>query len=184
MIIGVTGPLGAGKDTAADYLADKIGAMHVSGGDILREMLSRLGLEPKKSALGDFGTFLRTHYGQNVITKMVEERAKDVRHLVVSGFRSPLEAKERQEHGGIVVYIDAPNELRYERILSRKRAHDAGSLDELRRLDSQERDSADPMAENLSAVKAIADIVIVNDGTLLQLHEKLDELIQTHNLIS
>ncbi len=63
MIIGITGPAGAGKDSAADYLAKKMDAPHISGGDLLRELLRGMGLDPKKSAIGDFGTFLRTHYG-------------------------------------------------------------------------------------------------------------------------
>ncbi len=34
--IGITGPSGAGKDTASAYLAQRHGIPHVSGGDTLR----------------------------------------------------------------------------------------------------------------------------------------------------
>jgi cytidylate kinase len=124
MVIGVTGPLGAGKDTAAEYIAGRIQGIHVSGGDVLRDMLATLGLEPKKSALGDFGTFLRTHYGKDSITNMIEKKAESATHLVASGFRSVVEAQEWQRRGGIVLYINASNSLRHDRIGARARMHD------------------------------------------------------------
>ena len=179
MVIGVTGPLGAGKDTAADYIASSLGATHVSGGDILRDMLRNMGLEPKKSALGDFGTFLRTHYGGDVIPRLADANAKDAKYLVYSGFRSRVEALDRKARG-VVLYIDAPLELRYARVENRQRDHDSAHLEDLKKLDHQEHRSTAPMAENLEAVKEIADVVIVNDGTLEQLHAKLDEFIAEH----
>lgn len=48
MIIGITGPIGAGKHTAAVYIEKTCGFVHVSGGDIIREMLRSLKLEPTK----------------------------------------------------------------------------------------------------------------------------------------
>lgn len=92
MIIGITGPSGAGKDTAAEYIEKEYGFKHVSGGDILREKLQSIGLEPKRTVLGDFGTFIRTHYGADAVLKMVKERA-DGEVIVTTGFRSIEEAR-------------------------------------------------------------------------------------------
>ncbi len=38
MIIGITGLAGAGKDTAANYLATALNTKHISGGDIRLEL--------------------------------------------------------------------------------------------------------------------------------------------------
>jgi cytidylate kinase len=100
IVIAVTGPAGAGKDVAAAYIAKKLDLEHVSGGDILRSMLESLGLESKKSAVGDFGTFLRTHYGTDVIIKYVISKAKNDQAVVNSGLRSLTEAKLIQANGG------------------------------------------------------------------------------------
>lgn len=178
MIIGVTGPLGAGKDTAADYIASKIGGLHVSGGDVLRDLLRDMGLEPKKSALGDFGTFLRTHFGANIITDMVEKRGEGYDHLVVSGFRSPVEAAERKRRGGIIVYIEAPDHIRHARIKSRQRAHDDIAKHRLASLDKQEHSSTSALAENLNEVRAMSDVIIVNAGSIEELQKKLDAFIE------
>lgn len=178
MVIGITGPLGAGKDTAADYIAEKINGRHVSGGDILREMLQTLGLEPKKSALGDFGTFLRTHYGGDFITNKYYENISDEQHLIANGFRSVVEAKGHKAHGALIVYIDAPDAVRHARIGTRGRTHDSVYADDLKRLDKQEHASTAAMAENLGAVKHLADVTIVNDGSLEELHARLDAFIE------
>ena len=177
MIIGITGPAGSGKDTASNYIAQKVQGVHVSGGDILREMLSSVGLEPKKAALGDFGTFLRTHFGPDVIGDYAERKFPDAPYIIISGFRSPAEATGHQRKGGIVIYVDAPYTLRLDRIRSRGRAYDVMSEDSLKKLDAQEATSKDAMAENLDAVKQIADIVLINDGTTDELYAALDEAI-------
>jgi dephospho-CoA kinase len=177
MNIGITGPLGAGKDTAADYLAKKINGKHISGGDILREMLTTIGVEPKKSALGDFGTFLRTHYGKDFITNRYYEMVEAGQHLIANGFRSVVEAEGHKAHGALILYIDAPDTLRHARVGSRGRSDDSAHADDLKRLDAQEHASTAAMAENLGTVRHLADVVIMNDGTLEELHAKLDDFI-------
>lgn len=177
MIIAITGPLGAGKDTAAEYLAEKMNGVHVSGGDVLREMIVSLGLEPKKAALGDFGTFLRTHYGQDAVTKQIQRKGASSEHLVASGFRSPVEAESWKERGAIILYISAPDTLRHTRVGTRGRDHDTFTQDDLKKLDQQEFASRAAMAENLTVVKDMADATVENDGSIEELYAKLDEFL-------
>ena len=177
MIIAITGPLGAGKDTAAEYLAQKMNGVHVSGGDVLREMLQSLGLEPKKAALGDFGTFLRTHYGQDAVTNQIQRKGESSVHLIASGFRSPVEAESWKQRGATILYISAPDTLRHTRVGMRGRDHDTFTQDDLKKLDQQEFASMAAMAENLTVVKDMADAIVENDGTIEGLYEKLDEFL-------
>lgn len=177
MVIGVTGPLGSGKDTAGDYLAEKLGGVHISGGNILRAMLSSLGLDPKKSALGDFGTFLRTHYGKDFLIDKCFNMIPDGKSMIASGFRSVVEGEEFKSRGAVILYIDAPDEIRHTRISERRRNHDSAHTEDLVKLDKQERASTAPMAENLEAVKKMADVIIVNDGTQDDFYCKLDAFI-------
>lgn len=175
MIIGVTGPAGAGKDTTANYIAEKLHVRHVSGGDLIRLMLTKLNLEPNKSAVGDFGTFLKTHYGAAILVDKAIEVAADDKHVVFSGFRAVEVANLIKERGGIVCYIDSDDSLRHDRIISRQRSLDDTSLDALKALDQREKQTDKPMAENLESVKKVADVTIHNDGSLQDLYAAVDK---------
>ncbi len=175
MIIGITGPAGAGKDTSANYIADHLNILHVSGGDILRDMLTRAGLEPKKAAIGSFGVYVRAFYGADEIPRRVLEKAKGHEHVIYSGFRSPSEAQAVKERGGTILYIDAPDTVRHTRIVERKREGDVVQKAILVSLDKQESNAGDILNEDLGGVKTIANEIIVNDGTLEDLHAKLDK---------
>ncbi|MEO6109798.1 MAG: nucleoside monophosphate kinase [Candidatus Saccharimonadales bacterium] len=179
MIIGITGPAGAGKDTSADYIADRFSIFHVSGGDILRDMLTDAGLEPKKAALGPFGVFVRHMYGADEIAKRVVKKAEGKSNVLYSGFRSQAEAEAVHARKGILLYIDAPSTLRHVRIGERARDGDEIDPKVLDALDAQESTPGAIENENLPAVKAIADKVIMNDGTLEDLHAKLDEFCRS-----
>jgi dephospho-CoA kinase len=176
MIIGITGTLGAGKDETAEYIAKVLKVSHVSGGNTLRELLVKMGLEPKKSVLGPFGEFLRNNYGGDTVAKLALEHAEDTTGAVYSGFRSLPEAQAVKDRGGIIIYVDAPAAIRHKRIISRLRAGDTATSEELTRLDRREQDSGIAMGENLVAVKALVDVTIINDGTRGELYRQLDDV--------
>ncbi len=179
MIIGITGPAGSGKDTSAHHIADHFNIFHVSGGDILREMLTDTGLEPKKAALGPFGVFVRQMYGADEIARRVLKKSEGHEHVLYSGFRSQAEAEAVHAHGGVIVYIDAPSTLRHVRIGERAREGDDVDKKSLDALDAQESTPGAIENENLAAVKAIADTIIMNDGSIEDLYAKLDEYCQS-----
>lgn len=180
MIIGITGPAGSGKDTSAHYLAEHLGILHISGGDVLREMLTKAGLEPKKAALGPFGVFLRALYGPDEVARRVLEKAGNAESVVYSGFRSIAEAEAVKKQGGVVLYIDAGDSARHERIIERQRDGDVIDKALLVALDKQEGSADDILNENLADVKKVADHIILNDGTLEELYAKLDDFCESH----
>ncbi len=180
MIIAITGPVGAGKDTASEYIGKILQLKHVSGGDILREMLTSIGLEPKKSALGDFGTFIRTHYGADAIIKRVLTKAASDHDIVNSGVRSYAEAQLIKNAGGRIIYIDAPAKIRHERLAIRQKSNELVDTESLQKIDMREKGSDNPLDENLTAIMAIADHIIINDTDLSGFYKKLNDIIVGH----
>ena len=181
MIIGITGPAGAGKDSAAAYISEKLSIPHISGGDIIREMLRGAGLEPTKTAVVNFGVYLRANYGLDAVARRAIEKADGNENFIYSGFRSIPEAEVAKNEGKLV-YIDAPDELRYERIANRSRNGDALNVGAMKLNDAKEVGAKAIESENLEEVKLIADIIIINDGTVEEFHAKLDDLCASLNL--
>jgi dephospho-CoA kinase len=176
MYIGVCGPSGAGKDTFANLIAAEGDYVHVSGGDVLREMLVGLGLEPKKTALGPFGEFIRAQYGLEPLFRRVLEKAKGHDGVIISGIRSPAEAQLLKDQGGVIIYVDCPVQLRYERIIARSRENDVMSFEEFDQMDKREHSGAKDTDQNLTSIKRIADYTISNDGSPSDLTVKLTAL--------
>lgn len=177
MIIAVTGKIGAGKDVASAYVERHLPAKHVSGGDVLREMLTSIGLEPKKSALGDFGTFIRSHYGGDASVLKVLEKAGQNDDIIISGIRSPHETQLVHQHSGKILYIEASDNIRYPRIINRQRGGEAVDIETLKKIDARETGSDNPLDENLDKVKAMADEIIVNESDFAALYAQLDVII-------
>lgn len=181
MIIGITGQAGAGKDVGAAYIAGKLGIPHVSGGDVIRGMLSSIGLEPTKTATVNFGLYLRTNYGPDAVANRALQKAEG-KSFVYSGFRAIAEA-QFAKNNGVLIYVDAPENLRHDRIIERSREGDLLDKDALKLNDQKEQKPAQTKEdEDIEAVKAMADYIILNDGTLEEYYRKLDEFCDNLNL--
>lgn len=174
MIIGISGPTGSGKDTAANFIETEFDFKHVSGGDVLRELLQRIGFEPKKEAVGDLGTLLRNNYGADAILKLVMEKG-GARNIIVNGFRSPEEAKLIQQAGGVVIYIDAPEATRHDRVIIRSR--DGENSERVKAIEKKELHSENKLAESLIDVRSISDATITNDGSVEHFYAQVRETV-------
>jgi hypothetical protein len=60
---------------------------------------------------------------------------------------------------------------------ARGRGGDPQTLEALRALEGRELGSADPAAQQLLAVQALADATVRNDGTLAELHAQVQALL-------
>jgi dephospho-CoA kinase len=78
--------------------------------------------------------------------------------------------------GFILLALAAPTALRFERVQKRGRNESASTLDAFIKKEAQER-SDNPDAQQLDRCLAMADRTIVNDGSLEELHRKLEELL-------
>jgi len=177
LIIGITGPAGAGKDISAEYLASKLGFPHNSGGDVIRGILKNMGLPVEKTKVVALGNFLRENYGTDFVASRAigDDNGKGV---IYSGFRSPSEAQYAKDQGGYIIYMDAPSEVRHARILERQRSDDTTDRATMEEIDRKEQLAKDDAGENLGKVRELADFVVMNDSDLNGLHAKLDEIIQ------
>jgi dephospho-CoA kinase len=172
MIIGFSGTFSSGKDILAEHLQEKFGLMHISTGDIVREIAQAQKGSIERPVLHEVADELRRTYGGGVLV----ERALDRYHnsirnhagVVVTGIRSLAEAKAIKNLGGQIVYIDAPLEVRYARMQARQRDGEARiTLEAFRQRELTEMNSGISDADfNVQQIGNMADITLQNTGTI------------------
>ena len=178
MILGLTGTLGAGKDAAAKFFI-RNGFSYHSCSDIIRDECKKRGISLDRDNLIKTGNELREKYGSEILARMIIERriAKDEKDILVVSIRNPFEVEElKKQKDFVMIAVDAPIELRYKRITSRKEIRDHVSFDKFK--EQEEREMAgDKNMQQLDKVMKMADYKIINDGTLEQLQSRLEDLL-------
>ena len=179
MIIGLTGKNASGKGEVANYLQKK-GFVYYSLSDVLREEATKLGLEHTRDNLIKLGNELRQKHGPQYLAEKINNKIENDtnQNFVIDSIRSPFEAKELMKNKDFLLLgIDAPIELRFERLLERNRVGDAKTLEEFKKQEERENMNSDAN-QQLDATFALAGKVVVNDGSLEQLHKKIYNLLE------
>ena len=164
----------------AKFLAARGFTVH-SLSDIVREAAARAGLEPSRDNLIATGVALRAAEGPGVLAARILPRLAE--EAVVDSIRGPAEvAVLRTLPTFVLVGVDAPMPLRFERSLLRGRLGDGASLQEFERQEERENTSAET-GQQLRRTLALADRVLVNDGTIADLHSRALVLFREIGLV-
>jgi dCMP deaminase len=100
-------------------------------------------------------------------------------NYVVDSIRHPAEVKVLRDadRNFKLLWVDASAEMRLARIRHRAREGDPLDLGDLARLEGMELRNEDPAGQQLSAVQALADVVITNEGSLADLHQAVNRVL-------
>ena len=177
MLIGLTSRNAAGKDEVARYLVEHHGFGYFSLSDILREELEKKGLPITRENLVAEGNAQRQAKGAGVLAEKALAGLESVKEAVVVSIRNPGEVDAlRRREDFILVAVDAPVKLRYERARARSRSDDAKSLEEFIR-DEQAELTGSENEQQLERVFRMSDLVVVNDSTLEELYAKVEDIL-------
>lgn len=179
MIIGITGTLGAGKGTAADYLSAHHGFAHLSVRAFLQEEIARRGMSFNRDSMVIVANGLRAAHGPDYITQELLRRAKESGgNVVIESIRSLGEASYLKQEGAQIWAIDADIAERYERIVKRGlNETDHISFEKFKADEEREMGNDDPTKQNIAAVMKMADHVFYNAGTADELHAQIDRAL-------
>ncbi len=163
-LLALTGLARSGKDTAAKYIAEKYGFTWLDmSRDVLKAELDERKIQATKENLSIVGDSLRKIYGNDIVAQKIIEiiRKKGIEKAIVSGVRSPEEAKylEKSADDFYLFRITANIERRIER----------GENNLI------SRDEQDITNKGLSKVLEMADVTIENNGTLNDFYRKIDK---------
>jgi adenylate kinase len=127
------GPQGAGKGTQAQRLADKVGATHISTGDIVRaEIKSGSELGQKVQDYNDKGELVP----DEIIVEMAKPYLDDADAWLLDGFpRNEAQAKALDEalddigeDLDAVIALEAPDDALVERLSGRRQSQATGKI--------------------------------------------------------
>ena len=133
MRVILLGPQGAGKGTQAKRLADRVGAAHISTGDIVRaEIKSGSELGKKVQEYNDKGELVP----DEIIVEMAKPYLDDAGAWLLDGFpRNEAQAKALDdalddigEDLDAVVALEAPDDALVERLSGRRQSQATGKI--------------------------------------------------------
>ena len=177
IIIGITGTLGAGKGTVADFLVKEKGFRHYSVRDFLISEIEKRGLPINRDSMVELANDLRKNNSPSYIIEQLVLKAKENGgNAVIESVRAVAEAEKLKEMGALLLSIDAKQNLRYERAVKRGSVTDDVTFKKFVSDEKREMNSSDPSKQSIADVMQMADIKIENNGTI----EKLEELIDVY----
>ena len=177
MIIGLTGANASGKGEAASYLKLK-GFEYYSLSDILREEAKSRGIESSRENLIRLGNELREKNGPSVLADFVIKKIKNKNNYIIDSIRNPSEVEAlKKMRDFILIGVDAPVEIRFERIVSRKRPGDPETLKEFMEKEKMENIPS-PANQQLETCLKMADMIIINGSTIEEFHKKISNVIE------
>lgn len=179
LIIGITGTLGAGKGTLVEYLRTQRQFSYFSVRQFLMEEVHKRGLEPNRDSLTIVANDLRANHSPSYIVDELYRRAAETGgNAIIESIRAVGEVESLRKKGSFVlVAVDADPKKRYERIQLRASETDHIDFETFLSNERREMNNSDPNKQNLQACMKMADITFNNDGSIDELHAKVDQFL-------
>ena len=179
-IIGLSGTNGSGKDTVAHLLEEKYGYLFADATKMLGDELTKRGLAHERANKAAVSAEWRRQYGMGVIVDKAVELFKtgDYIGLIVGSLRHPGEVDRVHDLGGKVIWVDADQMIRFDRISrnDRGRVEDKKTFEQFVAEEEQEMtQSGDAATLNMGAVKERADIFLVNDNEIKDFEQAAEQ---------
>jgi len=182
-IIGITGTLASGKTSVRDFFLSHFSSYFISLSDIIREELVKEGKELKRENFVEKGNELRRKYGSHILAEvaiLTLPKLSDKQIIVIDGIRNPDEVNYLRKRFGknfVLIAVDAPKEIRFKRLLERKKEGDPKTFEEFLEMDEIDVGRNQPeYGQRVYDCLRLADYLIVNDSSIEEFNKKLEEI--------
>lgn len=163
---------GSGKSEAVKLCSKR--AVVVRMGDRVWDEVKKRGLELNEKNVANIANNMREQFGMGIWAKRTIPFIKDSEIIIIDGIRCKEEVKIFKEAFGkkfvIIAIISNPN-VRYQRILKRKRKDDTLTF-----IEFQDRENRE-LNWGLKNTIESADYQIENNGTVTDLKIEIEKLI-------
>ena len=181
-VIAITGLIGSGKDSVAEYIIEKHGYQQIDFGNIAREFTKKTGREVTRKNIQKTRKELNVTHGKDIFSKEVINIIKknNWQKIIITGFRH-LEDLEliKEEFGNNLIFlsIKTDEKIRFERLKKRSSPRDPSTLKEFQEQERNEEEIFD-----IKELMMMVNFIIDNSGTKEELHNKIDVFMKDHSL--
>jgi dephospho-CoA kinase len=171
-ILAFTGMPASGKSEAVAIVKDK-GIPVIRMGDLVWEETLKKGKPLNNKNVGNIAQTMRKKHGMDIWAIRTVKKIRSLKKssfLVIDGIRNKEEVDYFKKELGLdflVISIDASDDLRRKRVISRGRIDDSKNIKDLKERDRRE------IRWGLQKVIADADIVIPNNGSLIEFKKQV-----------
>lgn len=174
IVIGLVGPIKAGKGELAKYLVESHGVVVYRFSQILGWILDILCLSQSRENFQDLAIALRKKFGSGVLVLTLKNDiiAESPPIALVDGVRVWEEAEMIKELGGFLIYVTASDEVRFKRLQSAEKAgEELQTFEDF--LQSQKKKTELLIAE----IGQSADYQIINESSIEELYAQIEGII-------
>lgn len=173
-IIGIVGPIRAGKTTATDYLVEKYGYISASNSDVLKRILIGMGITPTRTNLALLGNSIFEVLGDDIIARYRLDNLH-LGRVIIDGIRYPDELKRYSEIPNFrLLGVTSDSAIRFKRTLI--------DSDEVKDRNISEVDfnklGLSRSELNVPELISKADATISNMGSIEDLHSQIDAILK------
>lgn len=170
LVLGITGPIGAGKTSVGKYLESAHGFHYLRYSQVLAEWLAA---DPSaKNQLQGIGWEVMAGGKQAELNARLIQRMVPEGNYAVDGLRHSLDHNTLSNtftgHYHLL-YIDCPPEVRWRRLQERR---GFASFAEFQEADSH------PVEQQIPRLRAEAAVVLDNQGSLEELYSAVEQVLQ------
>lgn len=182
MIIGITGTDGSGKGAVVGYLVRNDDFVHYSSRDLIITEIEKRGIQPSREQMRLVANDMRREFGNDVMVKKALEKmvAEKADKVAIESIRTLAEVETLKAEGGILLAVDADQDVRFKRIHSRKSASDNVTFEEFVAHEKIEMNDPDPNGMQKAAVMKMADYTIMNNGSMGELKQAIKKFLEKY----
>lgn len=176
-IIGIIGTAGAGKSYASTYIVEQYDAEKITFSDYLTHVLQKMALDRSRENMIKLSVILRKEFGEEILSHAVAADAlrSPKRIVLIDGIRRVEDlAAFKSLPNFTFIAVDADPKLRFERMKGRHEKTDDAEMT----WEAFQKTAQAPTEVTIPETMKYADYTIMNDGTLEEYQEALDDIMK------
>jgi len=185
IVIGITGTMTSGKAAIQYFLVDRGFKSIRFTRPILKEGLKRKDDMSNRKNWLKILVELRKEKGMDILARYASDKIKENERYVICPIRDAVDIEYlKKKYNALIIFIDAPFETRYKRTFLKELGSNMTKDDFKKKDDFEIKPTGKDKTylPNIGECKKLADEIIMNDGSLNELNEKLEKILRKYKI--